>query len=52
MYDLLNGSIYIDDQNIKLLHLETLRKGMFIISQDPFLFDGTIRGKRMFSCDS
>lgn len=44
MYDLLDGSIYIDDQNIKLLHVDTLRKGMYVLAQDPFLFDGTIRG--------
>ena len=36
-------SIYIDDQNIKLLHVDTLRKGMYVLNQDPFLFDGTIR---------
>ena len=33
MYDLLNGSIYIDDQNIKLLHVDTLRKHMYIVNQ-------------------
>lgn len=45
MYDLLDGSIFIDDQNIKLLHEDTLRKGMYIITQDPFLFDNSsIRG--------
>lgn len=47
MYDLLDGSIYIDDQNIKLLHIDTLRKGMYILPQDPFLF-GTIRGEKLF----
>lgn len=48
MYDLLAGAIYIDDQNIKLLHVDTLRKGLFILTQDPFLFDGTIRGIPLF----
>lgn len=43
MYDLLAGSIYIDDQNIKLLHVDTLRRGLYILPQDPFLFDGSIR---------
>ena len=45
MYDLLDGEIYIDDQNIKLLHLDTLRRGLYILPQDPFLFDGSIRGE-------
>ena len=44
LYDLDSGSIYIDDQNIKLLHLDTLRRGLYILTQDPFLFDGSIRG--------
>eukprot|EP00026_Physarum_polycephalum_P000575 Phypoly_transcript_00576.p1 GENE.Phypoly_transcript_00576~~Phypoly_transcript_00576.p1 ORF type:complete len:1455 (+),score=279.81 Phypoly_transcript_00576:408-4367(+) len=37
------GQIDIDNQNISVLGLKTLRKNMAIIPQDPLLFSGTIR---------
>lgn len=37
------GSITIDDENIKDIALETLRSRISIIPQDPILFSGSIR---------
>ena len=37
------GSIIIDDMNIKHLGLGQLREGLTIIPQDPVLFSGTLR---------
>ncbi|KAI8895252.1 P-loop containing nucleoside triphosphate hydrolase protein [Globomyces pollinis-pini] len=38
-----NGSILIDGQDISTLGIETLRKGLQMIPQEPILFEGTIR---------
>ncbi|KAJ3405558.1 Multidrug resistance-associated protein 5, partial [Chytridiales sp. JEL 0842] len=38
-----HGSVIIDGKNTKDLGLHTLRKGLFVISQEPFLFEGTLR---------
>ncbi|KAI8897759.1 P-loop containing nucleoside triphosphate hydrolase protein [Globomyces pollinis-pini] len=37
------GSIFIDGQDISKLGIETLRKGLQIIPQEPILFEGTVR---------
>ncbi|MBQ9921114.1 MAG: ABC transporter ATP-binding protein, partial [Clostridia bacterium] len=42
LYDVNSGSIYIDGVNIKDIELQTLRKKMAIVSQEIFLFRGTI----------
>ncbi|CAH1105159.1 unnamed protein product [Psylliodes chrysocephalus] len=42
LYDI-EGSIFIDQVDSKVLSLECLRSKMAIISQDPILFSGTIR---------
>jgi len=41
-YDVFEGSINIDDINVKDLALDTLRSQMAVISQDTFLFSDTI----------
>ncbi|KAF8838120.1 P-loop containing nucleoside triphosphate hydrolase protein [Paxillus ammoniavirescens] len=38
-----NGSVEIDGRDIKSLGVSTLRQGMQVIPQDPFIFSGTIR---------
>lgn len=42
-YKLTDGNIYIDDQNIKDVTLESLRKNIGIVQQDVFLFNGTMK---------
>ena len=41
-YDISSGNIYIDGFNIKDVSIESLRKQMGIMTQDNFLFSGTI----------
>ncbi|MGF7141622.1 ATP-binding cassette subfamily B protein [Anaerotaenia torta] len=41
-YDIQKGNIYIDGYNIKDVSIESLRKQMGIMTQDNFLFSGTI----------
>ncbi|KAF9233981.1 P-loop containing nucleoside triphosphate hydrolase protein [Melanogaster broomeanus] len=38
-----NGSVEIDGRDIKSLGVSTLRQGMQVIPQDPFIFSGSIR---------
>jgi ABC-type bacteriocin/lantibiotic exporter with double-glycine peptidase domain len=42
-YDPCSGSIFIDDNNIKEIKTNDLRQKVGLISQDPFLFSGTIK---------
>ncbi len=42
-YDPQEGSIEIDNQNIKKVSLESLRKNLSLVSQDVVLFDDTIK---------
>jgi ATP-binding cassette subfamily B protein len=42
-YDIQEGDIYIDDYNIKNISIESLRQQMGIMTQDNFLFSGTIK---------
>jgi len=42
-YEILSGKITIDDIDIKDMTLSSLRKNIGIVSQDVFLFNGTIR---------
>ena len=42
-YEPQDGTIYIDDQNIHNFSLHSLRKNLSLVSQDIFLFDGTIK---------
>ena len=42
-YDVISGEIFIDDYEISHVTLQSLRKQMGIMTQDSFLFTGTIR---------
>lgn len=42
-YDIQKGSIYVDNHNIKEVTIESLRQQMGIMTQDNFLFAGTIK---------
>ena len=42
-YDPQEGSIEIDNQNIKNVSLKSLRKNISLVSQDVILFDDTIK---------
>ena len=42
-YEPQEGQIYIDNQNIHQINLESLRKNISLVSQDIVLFDDTIR---------
>lgn len=42
-YDIKEGDIYIDNYNIKDVSIESLRQQMGVMTQDNFLFSGTIK---------
>lgn len=42
-YDNQEGNIFIDDYNIKDISLESLREQMGVMTQDNFIFSGTIK---------
>ncbi len=42
MYDVISGSVEIDGVNVKNIKTASLRKGIAIVSQEIFLFRGTI----------
>ncbi len=42
-YDVINGSITIDDVDIRNYTLESLRENIAVVFQDNFLFSGTIK---------
>ena len=42
-YDVTQGQIFIDGQDIREVTLESLRRQIGIVSQEAFLFNGTIR---------
>jgi len=41
-YDPKNGSVYIDEQNIRSITLSSLRRNISMVSQDIILFDDTV----------
>lgn len=41
-YDPVDGDIYLDDINLKDINPRNLRRQFSMVTQDPFLFDGTI----------
>lgn len=42
-YDIQDGHIYIDGHDLKKVSIESLRKQMGVMTQDNFLFSGTIK---------
>lgn len=42
-YEYQEGSLYIDDHDIRTLDLSHYREKLGIVTQSPFLFDGTVR---------
>ena len=42
-YDPMDGTVYIDEQNISSVTLSSLRKNLSMVSQDIILFDDTVR---------
>ncbi|MDJ0931044.1 ABC transporter ATP-binding protein [Breoghania sp.] len=42
-YDVNDGAILIDGQDIRDVTIESLRKNIALVTQDTFLFDGTVR---------
>jgi len=42
-YDVIGGSITIDDINVKEVDVDSLRSQMSIVLQDPLIFSGTIK---------
>lgn len=42
-YDITQGEIYVDGHSLKAVSIHSLRKQMGIMTQDNFLFSGTIR---------
>jgi subfamily B ATP-binding cassette protein MsbA len=47
-FHLKNGSIFIDNQNINGINLNSLRKEISLVSQDVILFDDTIRANILY----
>lgn len=39
----INGQVEIDGVDIKNIGIDTLRNGVGLIPQEPFLFEGTVR---------
>ena len=47
-YDIQEGNIYIDGYNLKEVSLHSLRKQMGVMTQDNFIFHGTVRENIMY----
>ncbi|MGE3074155.1 MAG: ABC transporter ATP-binding protein [Dehalococcoidia bacterium] len=47
-YDVTDGAILVDGQDIRQVTMESLRRNMGIVLQDPFIFHGTIRDNITF----
>lgn len=49
LYDVLEGSVTFDGIDVRKLDLEFLRKNIGIVTQDTYLFNGTIRENLMYA---
>ena len=52
LFDINQGKILIDDENIKNLNLMDLRKQIGYVPQDVFLFSDTIANNILFGCEN
>jgi ATP-binding cassette subfamily B protein len=50
-YEFQSGQIWIDDYDIRELDLTAYRKQLGMISQNPFLFSGTVAENIQYTCD-
>ena len=51
-FNLKHGTIFIDDQNINNINLNSLRKEISLVSQDVILFDDTIKSNILYGNSS
>jgi len=49
-YDATSGSIEFDGVNVKELNVEWLRDQIGLVSQEPVLFDSSIRDNILYGC--
>ncbi len=42
LFDPISGRVLLDGQDLRLLPVDTLRRRMVLVGQDPFLFSGTL----------
>lgn len=49
LYDVTEGSITLDGQDIRNINLEMLRKNIGVVTQDTYLFNGTIRENLLYA---
>lgn len=51
LYDIDEGEIKIDNKNIKSVTLKSLRKSIGVVTQEPYLFNGTIRTNLLYGTE-
>ena len=49
-YDVSNGSVLIDDVDIRNVSVASLRRQIAIVTQDPILFNDTVRNNIAYGC--
>ena len=49
LYDVIEGSVLFDGRDVKTLDLEFLRRYIGIVSQETYLFNGTIRDNLLYA---
>ncbi|MDD3193077.1 MAG: ABC transporter ATP-binding protein [Oscillospiraceae bacterium] len=49
LYDVTEGTITLDGRDIRDMDLETLRRGIGVVTQDTYLFNGTIRENLLYA---
>lgn len=49
LYDVTEGRVLLDDKDVRDIDLNYLRKCVGMVSQDPYLFNGTIRDNLLYA---
>ncbi len=49
LYDVLGGAVYFDGTDVRKLDLAFLRKSIGVVTQDTYLFNGTIRENLLYA---